>query len=419
MWTTTNTAHDAAAWAVLDRLPEAISIVGPDGVHLHANAAAQAIQDELSADHAGQPVSEVDWAPIAPDGTPVSLERMPVEITRLTGEECSDVELGFPSIAGVVRWLRISSRRFSDDGPPFAVVASYTDVTDAHRTLSRATELFGTAFAEAPIGMALVALDGGWLRVNRALCDLVGYSEAELMPLTFQDITHPDDLDADLSLLGETIAGKRSGYQMQKRYFHADGRVIWAQLSVSLVSDEAGNPLHFVSQIQDVTERHGLEARLQELADHDPLTGLLNRRRLEEELRHQLARCARYGENAAMMIMDLDGFKAVNDTYGHAAGDAVLRDVAIALGARTRTSDTLARVGGDEFAAILLGVDDEQGRTVAEGLADAVAGAGAAHGVTASVGVAALIGKDTVDGALARADRAMYAAKRARDVPTA
>jgi diguanylate cyclase (GGDEF)-like protein len=238
------------------------------------------------------------------------------------------------------------------------------------------------------------------------------------MPLTFQDITHPDDLDADLSLLGETIAGKRSGYQMHKRYFHADGRVIWAQLSVSLVSDEAGKPLHFISQIQDVTERRELEARLQQLADHDALTGLLNRRRLEEELRHQLARCARHGEHAALMIMDLDGFKAVNDTHGHAAGDVVLRDIAAALARRSRHSDTLARVGGDEFAAILVGVDEGQARTVAAGLAAAAAAGGAGHGVTASVGVAALGQEDTVDGALARADRAMYAAKRAGDCAT-
>jgi diguanylate cyclase (GGDEF)-like protein/PAS domain S-box-containing protein len=418
MWTTANLAQDAAAWAVLDRLPEAISIIGADGVHLHMNAAAAAIIDDLSASHAGLPVSDVPWDCVAPDGTPVPNDRLPGAITRRTGEDCSDVELGFPNVAGDLRWLRISSRRFSGDGPPFAVVVSFTDVTEAHRELRRATELFSTAFSAAPIGMALVDLDGGWLRVNRALCDLVGYAEADLMPLTFQDITHPDDLDADLSLLNDTAAGKRGGYQMQKRYLHADGRVIWAQLSVSLVSDEAGKPLHFISQIQDVTERRRLEGRLQQLADHDPLTGLLNRRRLEEELGHQLARCGRHGESAALMIMDLDGFKAVNDTYGHATGDVVLRDVAAALASRSRGSDTLARVGGDEFAAILVGVDDEQAHSVAAGLAGAAAAGGADHGVTASVGVAALMPEDTVDGALARADRAMYAAKRARDCAT-
>jgi len=275
-------------------------------------------------------------------------------------------------------------------------------------------ELLATAFAEAPIGMAIVAPEGRILRANRALCDLLGYPEGELLGLTFHEITHPEDLEKDVALLRETLAGGRRRYEVQKRYVRADGEVVWTLLSAALVSDASGRPLHFISHIQDVTERRELELRLQRLADRDPLTGLFNRRRFEEDLIQQIARCARHGDRAAIAMIDLDAFKAINDTYGHAAGDDVLRVVATALGERMRVSDTLARLGGDEFAAILIGVEEAQAGEVADALAAAVARSETIRPVAASVGVAALSPEDTVDRALARADAAMYAAKRAR-----
>ncbi len=126
---------------------------------------------------------------------------------------------------------------------------------------------FETAFAEAPIGIALVSLDGGWLQVNRSLCELLGYSEADLRALDFQQLTHPDDVEDDLTLVRETIAGKRSGYDMQKRYLHRDGHVIWAKLSVTLLRDADGEPVHFISHIQDVTSTVEAQARASELAE--------------------------------------------------------------------------------------------------------------------------------------------------------
>jgi PAS domain S-box-containing protein len=106
------------------------------------------------------------------------------------------------------------------------------------------------------MGMTLVGLGGRFLRANRALCELVGYDDDELQELTFQDITHPDDLDADLAHVQELIDGERETYQMEKRYFTKQGAVIWVLLSVSIVRDE-GRPLYFISQIQDITERAG------------------------------------------------------------------------------------------------------------------------------------------------------------------
>jgi diguanylate cyclase (GGDEF)-like protein/PAS domain S-box-containing protein len=286
---------------------------------------------------------------------------------------------------------------------------------DPEQALKRATQQFRSAFDNAPIGMALVGLEGQWLDVNQALCELVGYSEHELLRLTFQDLTHPDDLDADLALVDDVLAGRRSTYQMHKRYIHADGRVIWALLSVSLATDEEGRPLHFISQIQDFTERRELEEKLRHQAEHDPLTGLANRRRFEQELERQIERSSRHGEAAALAVIDLDGFKDVNDLNGHVAGDKLLVAVGAALRERLRATDVVARIGGDEFAVILIGVDERGAVTAAAALVAAIGEQSRAAGLAAgaSVGIATIEPGSSADELFAQADRAMYEAKRA------
>ena len=122
--------------------------------------------------------------------------------------------------------------------------------------------LFESAFIHAAIGMALVAPDGRWLRVNRSVCEITGYTEEELMCRSFQDITHPDDLDLDLENVRRLLCGEASTYQMEKRYFHKNGTIVWVLLSVSLVSDEEQKPLFFISQIQDITARKESEEKL-------------------------------------------------------------------------------------------------------------------------------------------------------------
>ena len=114
---------------------------------------------------------------------------------------------------------------------------------------------FRDAVEYSAIGIATVGLDGSWITLNKALCDLLGYTQEELLGRTFQDITHPEDLNADLENVGQMLAGKLTHYHMEKRYFHKDGRVIWVILSVSLVRDADQKPNFFVSQIQDITHR--------------------------------------------------------------------------------------------------------------------------------------------------------------------
>ena len=126
--------------------------------------------------------------------------------------------------------------------------------------------LFQNAFEFAAIGMALVSPEGKWLRVNRAICEITGYSEAEMLERTFQDITHPDDLEADLKNVRTMLAGEIKTYQMEKRYFHKNGSVVWILLSVSLVRTKSGEPLFFIGQIQDITRQKASEEKLAKAA---------------------------------------------------------------------------------------------------------------------------------------------------------
>jgi PAS domain S-box-containing protein len=135
---------------------------------------------------------------------------------------------------------------------------------DVHR-LSESEERFRSAFDLAAIGKAMVSRDGRWLRVNQALCRLVGYSRDELLKIDFQSITHPDDLVTDLEFAQQMLDGSRSYYEMEKRYFHKSGQTVWVILSVSLIRDDDGKPLYFISQMQDITERKRLERALREL----------------------------------------------------------------------------------------------------------------------------------------------------------
>ena len=402
-----------------------------------------------------------------------------------------------------------------------AMILSQATSELAKKAVETIEARFRTVFERAGVGIALVAPDGGWLRVNDALCQIVGYSQDELVKLTFQDITHPDDLDSDLYLLRQLIDDEIDRYQLEKRYITKSGNTIWIQLIVTKQMSPQGELEYLVSIIKDIQERKEAEASLAELrkdlearvetrtkdlrlanemlssfmaqqlqseqelrkreaelqmvlqnandayvcidhngvirdwnqqaeqtfgwssqeaigrrldemiipvtmreahraglrhylatgelnvlnrrkeltavrrdgtllpvevrvsplsidgktifsaflhditerkqveaireheATHDPLTGLLNRRGMFDLLSQAIARVKRTRTSLALLFIDLDGFKQINDRYGHDAGDAVLREVAARLQASIRQTDTAVRLGGDEFTVIL------------------------------------------------------------------
>jgi two-component system, cell cycle sensor histidine kinase and response regulator CckA len=171
-----------------------------------------------------------------------------------------------------VVWVNVNMTVLRDGGgQPARTIATIEDITERKRTeeaLRQSEARFKASFASSPIGMALVALDGRYLEVNSAHCQIVGYSEGELQAKTFQDLTHPDDLDLDLAQVRQLLAGEVPTYQMEKRYLHKQGQVVWVLLSVALVRDRAGQPLYFVSQVEDITERERAVKALRASEEH-------------------------------------------------------------------------------------------------------------------------------------------------------
>ena len=486
---------------------------------------------------------------VHPDDLPHVLEETEKALSE-GGVATNRAEYRFRHEDGSWRWVESAGTYLLDDPHVKGVVVQTRDITERKRTeeaLREAEERFRRSFDDAAIGMALVGKDGRFLRTNRSLCNMLGYREVELLGKTFQDITHPDDLDADLDQVRRMLVGEIRTYQMEKRYFHREGHVVWALLSVSLVHDEEGEPLYFVSQIQDIserkraeqkiraaeqryrtlveqipavtyidpvddpetslytspqieqmlgytpqewqneklwpkrlhpedrerilaadkrfeaggrepfreeyrllakddsvvwvheeavlvrdeageplywqgvfydlTERKALEERLHYQAFHDSLTDLPNRQLFMDRLGQALRRSKRWHKRVAVLFMDLDGFKLVNDSLGHEAGDALLTLVAQRLRRCLRPEDTLARFGGDEFVMLIEALDDPaQAVRVAERIMEELRRPVIMEGrdlyVIASIGIS-LGGARThdADGLLREADTAMYRAK--------
>jgi diguanylate cyclase (GGDEF)-like protein/PAS domain S-box-containing protein len=277
---------------------------------------------------------------------------------------------------------------------------------------------FRNAFDYAAIGMALVSPDGKWLRVNRSLCDIVGYSEAELLVSDFQAITHRDDLGNDLAEVYRMLAGEILISQLEKRYLHRLGHDVWVSSSASLVRDAQNHPLHFIFQIQDITERKRAETAIQTLSLADELTGLYNRRGFLAFCKQHLNALRRTNKGVVIVYADLDGLKAINDSFGHKEGDRALVKTAELLKENFRSSDVLGRLGGDEFI-MLAAVDPDGGmEKLISRLERKFEGFNALktcpYNLSISLGVAQLEpdGTQSLEDLMANADAAMYENKR-------
>jgi diguanylate cyclase (GGDEF)-like protein/PAS domain S-box-containing protein len=481
---------------------------------------------------------------------PEDRDRVRGDLGRVAGGEVCDSSFRIIRPSGEIRHVHGRARRRPGvAGGASFVSGTIQDITyrhEAENARRQAQELFETAFSHAPIGMALIAPDGRWLKINRALCAITGWSEVELLQKPFAEITHPDDVGVDAELIALLEAGEIPSYQFEKRYVRRGATVIWAEVSVSLVREPDGSPRHFIVQVEDITERKEAERRLQaaeadaraerdhataiigamgegytltmdgeikavneamcvitgfsaselvgardpfpfcppegvgqmtsvltdirakgggthelilmradgerfeaecttrpareengraigfvntlrdvsaqkkyqreleRLARTDSLTQLANRHVLQEALAREAARRSHDGRQLALILLDLDLFKQVNDAFGHPAGDAVLIEVARRLERTVRAGEVLARVGGEEFAWLVPACDAEEAVAAADRARAEIASEpfGRAGKLTMSAGVGLVSTPSDADTLYRMADRALYEAKQ-------
>lgn len=301
---------------------------------------------------------------------------------------------------------------------PALIIAILIDQRDDYENqLKESEERFRGAIKYSAIGMALVSPTGKWLTVNPALCALAGYTENELYNLKLTDLTYPDDTAIDAALIKQVVSRNIPSYFIEKRVINKNGEVIWILLTVSAVFNQQNKLVHFVVQIENINERKMMETELKHQASHDVLTGLINRREIESKIQILIEDARKYINTNSLFFIDLDNFKTVNDTAGHAAGDELLKKVAELFTKSVRTTDIVARLGGDEFAVILPECTMQNAATIANTLIENIKNfrfdwAGKTYPIGASIGLVTFkAGQTTLKNLLSQADIACYTAK--------
>ncbi|MEV7811726.1 MULTISPECIES: putative bifunctional diguanylate cyclase/phosphodiesterase [Streptomyces] len=277
---------------------------------------------------------------------------------------------------------------------------------------------FRAVFEGAAIGIGIADLDGNVLQVNEALLRMFGLSEQTLRGRRVQDWVHPEDAPQTWRLYDELVRGEREHYHVEKAFNRPDGTVLWTNLTVSLLRDADGDPQYQLALMEDTTERRLLNLRLRYEATHDALTGLPNRSLFFERLEKALS--AGEGQRFGLCYLDLDGFKTINDSLGHAAGDRLLVEVADRLqSCATAPGEMVARLGGDEFVALTTGPGterkvDELAERIMNALVTPISIDGRDLMVRGSLGIVeGPAGERTAAEVLRSADITMYRAKSA------
>ncbi|MDQ3752291.1 MAG: EAL domain-containing protein [Actinomycetota bacterium] len=266
------------------------------------------------------------------------------------------------------------------------------------------------------MGITAIGSNGFLLDANRAFCELTGYTEARLVSLRLSDLCHPEDIEAERGFQ-RLVSGEVGSEQAERRLLHEDGHWVWVLMSIALATTMGAEPPHFVAFVQDISELKRIQAELSRQTLHDSLTGLPNRSLFLDRLDIALSRLGRRPGHVAILFIDLDGFKSVNDSLGHQAGDELLKGVARRLQSHLRPGDTAARFGGDEFVVVCDDIDDQRTvREIAERIsATMVTPFSLVEGdvrVTASIGVAMSGAREEAADLIRRSDGAMYLAKQ-------
>ena len=296
------------------------------------------------------------------------------------------------------------------------VVAFVAFACAAFREARTRLEEETAAWFEQDIDLHCIASpDGRFVRVNESFVRTLGYTKSDLLARPFLDFVHEEDRERTIAETVMLAERRGDSVGFENRYRASDGSFHWLRWSATTVADG-----RIYASARDVTREKVMQRQLEDLARTDPLTGLANRRSFEEEAERTIEHVARYGSGAALIMLDLDGFKAVNDTLGHQAGDEVLFCVAERLRSRLRTSDLVARLGGDEFVVLLPEIAPTDAARIAGELLDQLTACGrrweeADLPISASIGVASFDGgsPERLADLVRRADALMYSAKRA------
>lgn len=276
---------------------------------------------------------------------------------------------------------------------------------------------FETIFEHANVGVALLGLDGRLLRVNRSLCQMLGYNESDMLAMNFYYLIHPNDLN-DLQIhIQELIDKKIQIFQNEQQCYRKNGEALWIMSALSLIRDSEDKPVYFILQIQNITLQKKAEERLRHMAYHDPLTSLANRNKLEQFINHILASSRRHQQGFALMFLDLDRFKNINDTLGHEAGDVLLQIIAERLRSAVRSTDMVARLAGDEFVLLITDVKRTESvaliaQKILENVMKVVVVKGQEIYITTSIGISLYpYDGQNIQTLMKNADLALYRAK--------
>jgi len=389
---------------------------------LDANAPAEQILGWSLAEMKGKKTGSL-WEAITEGGKAVPLSQRPTMRALRSKQPKSRQVLGVKRRTGDIRWVQIDTIPVLDsDRSPLQVVSSFIDITEskaAEEKLAESELKLRTIFDQAPIGLARVDLDGKIQEANLSLRTMLGYHDGQLDGLRFDRVLHTPG-GSELDLIRDFLKGDRDHYQAELPVRRRDGSQRWGSVSLSLVRGAEQEPLYLIGMLEDISDRKAQTELLEYQALHDSLTDLPNRTLLHDRLQQAILTAQREHRQLALLIIDLNRFKEVNDTFGHHLGDVLLQQVGPRITSQLRESDTVARLGGDEFAVVLPTADDEEGATLAarrllKALEEPFVIEDRRLEVGGSIGIAITPqhGNDPAT-LMRRADIAMYQAKRTR-----
>jgi diguanylate cyclase (GGDEF)-like protein/PAS domain S-box-containing protein len=328
---------------------------------------------------------------------PDDLERVAVRFIDLLAMPGGSISDNIKSVtdSGEIREIEIVSTNWLDNDAVRGIIINGRDVTEHNQYIAQLQaheERFRLAFEDNMAPMICTDLDDLIIAANEAFCQMVGFSKDELLGHDSKIFTFPEDVGITEESHRRATAGDGAPARYTKRYLRKDGRIIYVEVSRSPARDAEGNTLYFIISERDITEERALTARLSHQALHDPLTGLANRALFLDRLSQSHARVSRQGGMGAVLLLDLDDFKGVNDTHGHLVGDQLLVAIARRLEQVARTSDTLCRFGGDEFLYLADGLSsaaeaEQVALRLTEALAEPFSVTGIHIGQHASIGV--------------------------------